>query len=71
MIRIAWREVIGVVQSIHEDGLYEEPPRDGVLAGAHENFFGTEVGRVDVRHPQRARRHRELRRKRSGRRSGR
>lgn len=22
----AWREVIGVVQSVHEDGLYEEPP---------------------------------------------
>ncbi len=33
----AWREVIGVVQGVHQDGLYEEPPEHGVLARAHRD----------------------------------
>ena len=31
----AWREVIGVVQSVHEDGLYEAAAECRVLARAH------------------------------------
>lgn len=41
----AWREVIGVVQSIHEDGLYEAPPGMVYWPVFMENMFGLpEVG---------------------------
>jgi predicted permease len=35
----AWREVIGVVQSVHEDGLYEEPPSLVYWPVLREDFF--------------------------------
>jgi predicted permease len=41
----AWREVIGVVQSIHEMGLYEEPPAMVYWPAFTEEMFGApEVG---------------------------
>jgi predicted permease len=36
----AWREVIGVVQSIHEDGLYEAPPAMVYWPAFMEDVFG-------------------------------
>ena len=54
----AWHEVIGVVQSVHQDGLYEEPPSTVYWPVLIANMrFGSEAGR-HVRHPQRARGHR-------------
>jgi putative ABC transport system permease protein len=41
----AWREVIGVVQSIHEEGLYEEPPAMVYWPAYSQNLFGApEIG---------------------------
>jgi predicted permease len=37
----AWREVIGVVQSIRQDGLHEEPPITVYWPVLTENMFGT------------------------------
>jgi predicted permease len=37
----AWREVIGVVQSVHQVGLYEEPPITVYWPVLTENMFGT------------------------------
>jgi predicted permease len=36
-----WREVVGVVQSVHEDGLYEEPPTFVYYPVLMENRFGS------------------------------
>jgi hypothetical protein len=36
----AWREVIGVVQSIHEQGLYEEPPAMVYWPAFTQDMFG-------------------------------
>jgi predicted permease len=44
-----WREVIGVVQSVHEYGLYEEPPSVAYWPVLMENMFGLPVlGMRDV-----------------------
>ena len=39
----AWREVIGVVQSVHEYGLYEEPPSVVYWPVFMQNMFGRPV----------------------------
>jgi hypothetical protein len=39
----AWREVIGVVQSVHETGLYEEAPSFVYYPVLVENMYGTPV----------------------------
>ena len=39
----AWSEVIGVVQSVHEDGLYEEAPSFVYWPVLTENMFGAPV----------------------------
>ena len=39
----AWREVIGVVQSVHEDGLYAEAPSPVYWPALMENAFGAPV----------------------------
>ena len=70
----AWREVIGVVQSVHEDGLYEAAPSIVYWPGFMENIFGSaRVRNADRRvcRPQRARGHGEPRRTRSATRCGR
>ena len=58
----AWREVIGVVQSVHEDALYEEPPSFVYWPRAHGGHVRRSpcrnAGRR-VRDPQRARGHGE------------
>jgi predicted permease len=36
-----WREVVGVVQSVHEDGLYEKPPSVVYYPVLMENRFGS------------------------------
>ncbi len=36
----AWREVIGVVQSVHQDGLYEDPPSTVYWPVLTANMFG-------------------------------
>ena len=58
----AWREVIGVVQSVHEDGLYEEPPSfvywPVLMANMSAQPRRRNAGRR-VRDPQRARGHRQ------------
>jgi hypothetical protein len=41
----AWREIIGVVQSIHEDGLYREPPAMVYWPAYSQNLFeAPEIG---------------------------
>ncbi|MGH7622786.1 MAG: FtsX-like permease family protein, partial [Gemmatimonadaceae bacterium] len=35
-----WREVVGVVQNVHDDGLYEEPPTTVYYPVLMENRFG-------------------------------
>jgi predicted permease len=37
----AWREVIGVVQSVRQDGMYEEPPATVYWPVLRENMLGT------------------------------
>jgi predicted permease len=37
----AWREVVGVVQSVRQDGLYEEPPITVYWPVLRDNRFGT------------------------------
>ena len=68
----AWREVIGVVQSVHEDGVYESRRRHGVLARARgEPVRGARAGRRPSRSPSAASaRAPRASSKRSGRRSG-
>jgi predicted permease len=39
--RAAWREVIGVVQSVRQEGLYEEPPITVYWPVLRDNMFGT------------------------------
>jgi|KBSMisStaDraftv2_1062788.scaffolds.fasta_scaffold30566_2 predicted permease len=39
----AWREVIGVVQNVHETGLHEEAPSFAYLPVLVENMYGTPV----------------------------
>jgi putative ABC transport system permease protein len=39
----AWREVIGVVQSVHENGLYEEPPSVWYVPVLAEAMMGSAV----------------------------
>ena len=39
----AWREVVGVVQGVHEYGLYEEPPSVVYWPVFMENMFGSPV----------------------------
>ena len=39
----AWREVIGVVQSVHQDGLYEEAPSLVYWPVRVERMFGAPV----------------------------
>jgi predicted permease len=41
----AWREIVGVVQSIHEDGLYREPPAMVYWPAYSQNLFeAPEIG---------------------------
>ena len=63
----AWREVIGVVQSVQEDALYEEPPSLVYWPALMENMFGSAAVRrsptVAFVDPQRPRGHRESHRR--------
>jgi predicted permease len=44
----AWREVIGVVQSVREAGLYEEPPSTVYWPLYMENFLGAPAAGTDL-----------------------
>jgi predicted permease len=45
----AWREVIGVVQSVRQDGMYEEPPSTVYWPVLRENMLGTPYAAFVIR----------------------